>query len=66
MCGIPVTLLPADYNLWIESGFHGQRKLTEMLKPSLGEDMGAYSINTLVNNPRNEDAKCIKAVGTGG
>ena len=58
---MPVILSPDDYDLWLEPDFHGQGKLLEMLKPYPAEDMEAYPISTVVNNPRNESAECIKA-----
>ncbi len=58
---MPVILSPDDYELWLEPDFHGQGKLLEMLKPYPAEEMEAYPISTLVNNPSNEDAKCIEA-----
>ena len=33
-----------------------------MLKPYPAEDMEAYPISTVVNNPRNETKDCIEAV----
>jgi putative SOS response-associated peptidase YedK len=59
---MPVILSPDDYDLWLEPEFHGQGKLLEMLRPYPAEDMEAYPVGTVVNNPRNEDAKCIEAV----
>lgn len=59
---MPVILSPNDYELWLEPDFHGQGKLLEMLKPCAAEDMEAYPVSTVVNNPRNENADCIKLV----
>jgi putative SOS response-associated peptidase YedK len=57
-----VILSPDDYDLWLEPDFHGQGKLLEMLKPYPAEDMEAYPISTLVNNPRNETKECMEAL----
>ena len=59
---MPVILSPEDYELWLEPDFHGQGKLLEMLKPYDAQDMEAYPISTVVNNPRNETKECIEAV----
>ena len=59
---MPVILSPEDYDLRLEPDFHGQGKLLEMLKPYPAEDMEAYPVGTVVNNPRNEKAECIEAV----
>jgi putative SOS response-associated peptidase YedK len=58
---MPVILSPDDYDLWLEPEFHGQGKLLEMLKPYPAEEMGAYPVSTVVNNPRNEKKECIEA-----
>jgi putative SOS response-associated peptidase YedK len=59
---IPAILSPEDYDLWLEPDFHGQGKLLAMLKPYPAEDMEAYPISTVVNNPRNETKECIEAI----
>ena len=59
---MPVILSPDDYELWLEPDFHGQGKLLDMLKPYPAEDMEAYPVSTVVNNPRNEVKECIQAV----
>ena len=58
---MPVILSVDDYGLWLEPDSHGQGKLLEMLKPYPAEDMEAYPISTVVNNPRNEVKECIEA-----
>ncbi len=35
-----------------------------MLKPCPAEEMEAYPVSTVVNNPRNETEKCVEAVRT--
>ena len=60
---MPVILSPEDYELWLEPDFHGQGKLLEMLKPYPVEEMEAFPVSTVVNNPRNEKMECVKAVG---
>lgn len=59
---MPVILSPEDYELWLEPDFHGPGKLQEMLKPYPAEEMEAYPVSTVANNPRNEKEDCIKAV----
>jgi hypothetical protein len=60
---MPVILSPENYDLWLEPDFHGQGKLLEMLRPYPAEEMTAYPVSTVVNNPRNETEKCVEAVG---
>ena len=57
---MPVILSPEDYDLWLETDFHGQGKLLEMLKPYPAEEMEAYPVGTAVSDPKNESADCIK------
>lgn len=59
---MPVILSPDDYDLWLEPDFHGQEKLLSMLRPYPAEEMEAYPISTVVNNPRNDNSKCIEAI----
>ena len=59
---MPAILSPEDYDLWLELDFHGQGKLLEMLKPYPVEDMEAFPVSTVVNNPRNEGKECVEAV----
>jgi putative SOS response-associated peptidase YedK len=59
---MPGILSPEDYDLWLEPDFYGQGKLLEMLRPYPTDEMEAYPVSTMVNNPRNEDAECIKPV----
>ena len=59
---MPVILSPENYDLWLDPEFHGQEKLLEMLRPYPAEDMQAYPVNTVVNNPRNETRGCIEAM----
>ena len=59
---MPVILSPENYDLWLEPDFHGQGKLLEMLRPYPAEEMTAYPVNTVVNNPRNEMKEYVEAV----
>jgi putative SOS response-associated peptidase YedK len=56
---MPVILSPDGYDLWLEPDFHGQGKLLEMLRPYPAEEMEAFPVSTVVNNPRNEKKECI-------
>jgi putative SOS response-associated peptidase YedK len=59
---MPVILSPDDYDLWLEPDFHGQEKLQSMLRPYPSDDMVAYPVSTLVNNPKNESSQCVEAM----
>jgi putative SOS response-associated peptidase YedK len=57
---MPVILHPKDYELWLDP----QAQQAEALQPLLGaypsEEMDAYAVSRFVNNPRNDDARCIE------
>ena len=57
-----VILSPEDYDLRLEPDFHGQGKLLEMLKPYPAEDLEAYPVSTVVDDPRNEQKECIESL----
>ena len=59
---MPVILPSEDYDLWLDPDFHGQGKLLEMLMPYPAEEMKAFPVSTVVNNPRNESRECVEAV----
>ena len=52
----------SDYDFWLDKEFEGKEKLQEMLRPYPAREMDAYRINTLVNNPKNDVAKCIERI----
>lgn len=55
---MPVILEPEDYNTWLFPG--DQPDLAQhLLRPFADEKMAAYPVNTWVNNPANDDARCI-------
>ena len=60
--GMQVILSPEDYELWLESDFHGQGKLLKMLTPYPAEEMEAYPVSIVVNNPWNETKECVEAI----
>ena len=59
---MPVILSPENYDLWLEPEFHGHKELLAMLRPYPADEMTAYPVSTVVNNPRNEKAACVEQV----
>ena len=59
---MPVILAPHDYNLWLDAEFKGQEKLQSLLRSYPADQMTAYAVSTIVNNPRNDMAECVVEV----
>ena len=57
---MPVILSPDDYDLWLDPEFQGKEKLLSLLRPYPADEMIAYPVSTVVNNPRNEKPECIE------
>ena len=57
---MPVILHPNDYDLWLDLTIQDPQQLATALKPYPSEEMEAFSISSLVNNPRNDSPLCIR------
>ncbi|MGD9851825.1 MAG: SOS response-associated peptidase [Nitrospirales bacterium] len=57
---MPVILHPDDYLFWLDPAMQDPQSLGVLLNPYPASDMEAYSISSLVNNPRNETPLCIQ------
>lgn len=57
---MPVILPPEHYRVWLDPAMDKAKPLTDLLKPYPAEDMAAYPVSTLVNNPRQEGVRCIQ------
>lgn len=58
---MPVIISPEQYDLWLDSRC---QDVTKVVRPYSTDDMLAYPISTLVNNWKNDTAKCIEPVAT--
>jgi putative SOS response-associated peptidase YedK len=58
---MPVILSPTDYDLWLDPEFQDKEKLQALLRPYPANEMMAYHVSALVNNPRNETPACVEA-----
>jgi putative SOS response-associated peptidase YedK len=56
---MPVIIPPDKFNLWLDPNCHHEEKLKELLRPYPSEEMLAYPVSTIVNDPRNDVPKCI-------
>jgi putative SOS response-associated peptidase YedK len=59
---MPVILGERDYALWLSADGRQVEHLQSLLKPFPSELMQAYRVSTAVNNPRNDDEKCIEPI----
>jgi putative SOS response-associated peptidase YedK len=56
---MPVILKMKDYDLWLDPEQQDPDKLQKLLVPYSAKEMRAYPVSLLVNNPKNNDAKCL-------
>ncbi len=60
---MPVILEPRHFGTWIDRDVQKPATLALMLRPFAADRMLAYPVSPLVNNPRNDDARCIEPAG---
>lgn len=54
-------ILPRDaWDLWLDPGVAEVERLEELLVPAPASAMEAFPVSTHVNNPRNDDPKCLE------
>jgi len=56
---MPVILPPDAYAQWIDPAIRTPDSLSALIKPYPAEEMAAYPVSTLVNNPKNDRAECV-------
>lgn len=56
---MPVILSSDDYTQWLDSTPQTPDSLQALIKPYPAEEMDAYPVSTLVNNPKNDRAECV-------
>jgi putative SOS response-associated peptidase YedK len=61
---MPVILSPNDYEVWLDRRNDDPEKLEYHFEPVPDDEWIAYSVNSVVNNARNDVADCIEAVAT--
>jgi putative SOS response-associated peptidase YedK len=62
---MPVIIDPSSIERWLDPNEQRAEALKSMLVPLPDEWMTAYPVSKLVNNPRNEDPRCIDPAGSG-
>jgi putative SOS response-associated peptidase YedK len=56
---MPVILPRHSFARWLEQAEQSADKLNDLLAPYPAEEMTAYPVSTVVNNPRNDTPECI-------
>jgi putative SOS response-associated peptidase YedK len=59
---MPVIVPPEQHDLWLDPRCQEPEKLANLLRPYASNDMVAYLVSTLVNNPKNDVLQCVEAV----
>jgi putative SOS response-associated peptidase YedK len=59
---IPVILAPTAYDQWLDPTFQHVEPLKVLLRPYPSEELAAYPVSTLVNNPRHDAPQCLEPV----
>ena len=59
---MPVILSPASYDQWLDPTFQQTESLKALLRPYPSEELTAYPVSTLVNNPRHDVPQCLEPV----
>jgi putative SOS response-associated peptidase YedK len=59
---MPVILSPTSYDQWLDLSFQHIEPLKALLRPYPSEELTAYPVSTLVNNPRHDAPQCLEPV----
>jgi putative SOS response-associated peptidase YedK len=61
---MPAILQPKDYDLWLDSQVQEPERVQSLLRPYRNEGLELFPVSCRVNNPRNDDARCLDAAVT--
>jgi len=56
---MPVILATMQYAEWLDTSLHETERLNTLLRPFPPEEMEAYPVSLMVNNPRNDYPECV-------
>lgn len=59
---MPVILAPTSYDQWLDPTFQKIDSLNGLLRPYPSEELMAYPVSPLVNNPRHDAPQCLEPV----
>jgi putative SOS response-associated peptidase YedK len=57
---MPVLVAPENFDLWLDPAAQHAGEVQHLLKPYPADEMTFYPVSTHVNNPRNDDPRCIE------
>ena len=60
---MPVILAPEHYQVWLEVGSGDVEIVLPLLAPYQAERLVARPVSRHVNNPRNDDPRCLEPAG---
>ena len=63
---MPAILAQQDYDAWLDPDHQDTDALAALLKPYDASPMAATPVSVHVNNPTNDDARCIEGIGKRG
>jgi putative SOS response-associated peptidase YedK len=63
---MPAILAPEQYAAWLDPSVTEPDRLLALLGPFPDQQLVAYPVSALVNDPRNDDPRCIAGVATTG
>lgn len=58
---MPVILASHDYDRWLDPTVHAD-SLQALLKPYAADEMEAYAVSKMVNNPRSDIPQCVEPI----
>jgi putative SOS response-associated peptidase YedK len=56
---MPVILATTQFAEWLDVSLHETERLNRLLRPFPPEEMEAYPVSLMVNNPRNDHPECV-------
>jgi putative SOS response-associated peptidase YedK len=59
---MPVILAPTAYDQWLDPTFQHAESLKALLCPYPSEEILAYPVSRLVNNPRHDVPDCLEPI----
>ena len=59
---MPVILATTQYAEWLDASLHETERLNTLLRPFPPEEMEAYPVSLMVNNPRNDQPECVMPI----
>lgn len=57
---MPVVIPPESFDTWLNPAEHDVAKLSRLLRSFRPDEMTAYPVSTLVNNAKQDSAKCVE------